>query len=114
MLPELGQICLILALLLSICLGICPLIGVQRSQSALLEMAKPLSSGVFGFLAVAFALLTYAFVQQDFSVAYVAQNSNSLLPMHYRFSAVWGAHEGSLLLWCLIFCLLYTSPSPRD
>ena len=54
------------------------------------------------FVVLAFAILTYAFVTQDFSVAYVAQNSNSLLPWYYRFSAVWGAHEGSLLLWVLI------------
>src|SRR5690606_11448562 len=52
-----------------------------------------------------FAVLTIAFVQQDFSVAYVAQNSNSLLPVAYRFSAVWGAHEGSLLLWVLILAI---------
>jgi cytochrome c-type biogenesis protein CcmF len=68
----------------------------------LIATARPAVAGQAVFVALAFGLLTYAFVNQDFSVVYVAQNSNSLLPWYYRFSAVWGAHEGSLLLWMLI------------
>jgi len=105
MLPELGQVCLILALLLALSLAICPLIGAQTGQIALQQMARPLAFGIAGFVGLAFVLLVNAFIQQDFSVAYVARNSNSLLPLQYRISATWGAHEGSLLLWSLILAL---------
>jgi cytochrome c-type biogenesis protein CcmF len=102
MLPELGQFALVLALLLATVQAVLPLWGAARNNAALIAVARPAAYGQFVFLAIAFALLTTAFVQQDFSVAYVAQNSNRLLPLPYRFSAVWGAHEGSLLLWVLI------------
>jgi cytochrome c-type biogenesis protein CcmF len=101
-LPEIGQVALILALLSAIALGSLPLIGAQRGHEALMRIARPASWVQFLLLAVSFTALTWSFVVQDFSVAYVANNSNSLLPMHYRFSAVWGGHEGSLLLWVLI------------
>lgn len=102
MLPELGQFALILALLLAAVQTVLPIYGAWRNNAALIAVAKPASAGQAVFVAVSFAILTYAFVAQDFSVAYVAQNSNSQLPWYYRFSAVWGAHEGSLLLWILI------------
>jgi len=102
MMPELGQIALILALLLAIVQATVPLIGAHLQQTALMSVARPAAYGQFVFLLMAYAILTHAFVTQDFSVAYVAQNSNIALPLHYRFSAVWGAHEGSLLLWVLI------------
>ncbi|PKM02957.1 MAG: heme lyase NrfEFG subunit NrfE, partial [Gammaproteobacteria bacterium HGW-Gammaproteobacteria-7] len=102
MLPEVGQVALILAMLSAIALGSLPLIGAQRGNEALMQIARPAAWVQFVLLAVSFAVLTWSFVAQDFSVAYVANNSNSLLPMHYRFSAVWGGHEGSLLLWVLI------------
>ena len=102
MLPELGQFALILALLLAAIQTVLPLYGAWRNNAALIAVAKPASAGQAVFVALSFAILTYAFVAQDFSVAYVAQNSNSQLPWYYRFSAVWGAHEGSLLLWILI------------
>ena len=105
MLPELGNFALILALLLAIAQATLPLIGAWRNNPALIAVARPAAYGQFVFLAIAFGILTTAFVQQDFSVAYVAQNSNSLLPLPYRFSAVWGAHEGSLLLWVLILAI---------
>ncbi|MDX1569748.1 MAG: heme lyase CcmF/NrfE family subunit [Xanthomonadales bacterium] len=101
MAPELGQLCLILGLLLAIVQSIFPIVGAQRGNAAWMAVGRHAAAGQFTFIAASFALLTYAFVVQDFSVAYVAQNSNSLLPVHYRFSAVWGAHEGSLLLWVL-------------
>jgi cytochrome c-type biogenesis protein CcmF len=65
-------------------------------------LAQPAAWGQFAFLGFSFACLTYAFMVDDFSVAYVAHNSNSALPWYYKFSAVWGAHEGSLLLWAFI------------
>ncbi|TDR43211.1 cytochrome c-type biogenesis protein CcmF [Tahibacter aquaticus] len=102
MLPELGQFALILALLLAIAQTVLPLLGAWRSDGRLIATARPTAFGQAIFVAIAFALLTTAFVKQDFSVVYVAQNSNAALPWYYRFSAVWGAHEGSLLLWILI------------
>ena len=102
MIPELGQFALILALVLAALQCVLPILGAQRGNAALIAVARPAAAGQAVFVVLAFAILTYAFVTQDFSVTYVAQNSNSLLPWYYRFSAVWGAHEGSLLLWVLI------------
>jgi cytochrome c-type biogenesis protein CcmF len=99
---ELGQFALVLALILATLLFVLPLVGAHRGDARLMAMARPLAAGQFVFVLIAFAILTHAFVTQDFSVAYVAQNSNSKLPWYYRFSAVWGAHEGSLLLWVMI------------
>ncbi|HET7845388.1 MAG TPA: heme lyase CcmF/NrfE family subunit [Xanthomonadales bacterium] len=105
MLPELGQFALILALLLAVVQATLPLYGAWRNDARLMAVGRPALAGQFVFVAIAFGILTYAFVTADFSVAYVAQNSNSKLPLEYRFSAVWGAHEGSLLLWVLILNL---------
>jgi cytochrome c-type biogenesis protein CcmF len=102
MLPELGQFALILALLLAFVQCGLPIYGAWRGNATLIAVARPAVAGQAVFVVLAFGLLTYAFVTQDFSVAYVAQNSNLALPWYYRFSAVWGAHEGSLLLWILI------------
>ena len=102
MYPELGQLALILALLLAVLLSVVPLAGSLTGRNNLQAFARPLASGVFVFVGLAFAVLTHAFVTDDFSVAYVANNSNSLLPWYYKFSAVWGGHEGSLLLWILM------------
>ena len=102
MIPELGQLALILALLLSALQCALPIFGAWRNAKPLMATARSLVVGQFVFVALAFGILTYAFMVQDFSVAYVAQNSNLELPWWYRFSAVWGAHEGSLLLWVLI------------
>jgi len=102
MLPELGQFALILAMLLAGVQCALPIYGAWRGDAALIALARPAVAGQAVFVVLAFGLLTYAFVTQDFSVAYVAQNSNLALPWYYRFSAVWGAHEGSLLLWILI------------
>lgn len=105
MMPELGQVALILGLLLAVVLAVVPLLGAQLNQPALMAVARPASYGMFVFVAISYAMLTHAFMVQDFSVAYVAQNSNLELPWYYRFSAVWGGHEGSLLLWVLILCV---------
>ena len=102
MYPELGQFALILALLLAVLLSVVPLAGSVTGRDNLQAFARPLSAGLFVFVAIAFAILTYAFLIDDFSVAYVANNSNSMLPWYYKFSAVWGGHEGSLLLWILM------------
>ncbi len=105
MIAELGHFALILAFVLACALGFIPLWGAWRNNLAAMNMAPTLSVGVFVFLATAFALLTQSFLADDFSVKVVASNSNSLLPAIYKFSAVWGNHEGSLLLWVLILSL---------
>lgn len=105
MLPELGQVFLIAALVLALLLSIVPLWGAQHGHSALQHTGRPLAFTLLAAVTISYALLTVAFLQHDFSVAYVAKNSNSLLPVMYQFSAVWGAHEGSLLLWVLILCI---------
>ena len=102
MIPELGHLAMILALCLALVQATLPLIGAWRGDRQWMSLAQPAACGQFAFLAFAFACLTYSFMVDDFSVAYVAQNSNTALPWYYKFSAVWGAHEGSLLLWALI------------
>jgi len=96
---------LIVALLLALLQGILPIIGAARANPVLMGIARPLAAGQFVFVAIAFACLTYAFIANDFSVLYVAQHSNSQLPTAYRIAAVWGGHEGSLLLWAFILTL---------
>ncbi|HEX7348703.1 MAG TPA: heme lyase CcmF/NrfE family subunit [Rhodanobacteraceae bacterium] len=103
--PELGQVALILALLLSGLQCLLPIIGAWRNNKPLMATAPSLAVGQFVFIAIAYAILTWAFWTNDFSVAYVAQNSNLSLPWFYKLAAVWGAHEGSLLLWMLILNL---------
>ncbi|MEM7451167.1 MAG: heme lyase CcmF/NrfE family subunit, partial [Pseudomonadota bacterium] len=102
MIAELGQIALIIALILAVLQGVLPLIGAQRNDAALMAFARPAAVAQFGFIAIAFGILVNAFVLNDFSLTYVANNSNSELPTMYRVAAVWGAHEGSMLLWVLI------------
>jgi cytochrome c-type biogenesis protein CcmF len=105
MIPELGNVTLVIALVLSILLAVYPLWGAQTNNNTLMQMARPLAWGLFVFTLIAYLCLTYAFVTDDFSVNYVAQNSNSKLPIYYKITAVWGGHEGSFLLWVLIFAI---------
>jgi len=105
MLPELGQLLLLLALTVAALQALLPLAGAHAGRAPLMAVARPAALAQLLLLAGAFAILTWAFVVQDFSVRYVAANSNSLLPMIYRYSAVWGSHEGSLLLWALVLAL---------
>ena len=102
MIPELGHLAMILALCLCLVQATLPLVGAWRGDHQWMSLAQPAAWGQFAFLLFSFLCLTYAFMVDDFSVAYVANNSNSALPWYYKFSAVWGAHEGSLLLWALI------------
>ncbi len=102
MIPELGQLCLILALCLAVCQAVFTLVGAHRGQPGLMAVGPAAAAGQFVFVAGAFGLLAWCFLQNDFSLLYVASNSNSKLPEVYRFAAVWGGHEGSLLLWVLI------------
>ncbi len=102
MIPELGQMALIIALGVSVLLGVFPLYGSFRSNSNLMAIAKPAAYAQWLLMSFSFGCLVYAFLTDDFSVRYVATTSNSALPAMYKFSAVWGGHEGSLLLWGLI------------
>jgi cytochrome c-type biogenesis protein CcmF len=102
MLPELGQVALILALLVALLQAALPLAGAQRGKASWMAVARPAAFAQMLLVLAAYVVLTVAFVMQDFSVRYVAENSNSLLPLVYRYTAVWGAHEGSQLLWALI------------
>src|SRR5262245_41668963 len=102
MIPEIGQFALILALLLAIVQGTLPIAGAARGVPQWMALARPAAQGQFLFVAAAFACLAYSFVTNDFSVLNVATNSNSQLPLRYRFAATWGSHEGSLLLWMLM------------
>ena len=101
MIPEIGHFALILALATSIVLSIVPLTGSLINYPSWQRVARPAAVAQFVFLLISFLCLTYAFVVSDFSVKYVASNSNTALPTIYKVSAVWGAHEGSLLLWAL-------------
>lgn len=120
MIPELGHFALIIAFCLSLILAVVPMWGAQTGNGVLMASSRSLSVGLFTFVAIAFACLVYAFLQDDFSVVYVANQSNSLLPVQYKVSAVWGGHEGSLLLWVLILAgwtlavALFSKDMPLD
>ncbi len=102
MIPELGHFTLILAALVSLILGTLPMIGAHTNRQAWIAVARPAATALAMLVTFSFACLTQAFVANDFSVVYVAQHSNSLLPIEYRVAGVWGGHEGSLLLWILM------------
>jgi cytochrome c-type biogenesis protein CcmF len=102
MIPELAQFALVVALITAVVQTVFPLVGAHRSIGSWIAMARPAAYAQLLFIGFAYACLTYSFITYDFSVAYVAQNSNSELPLMYRISGVWGAHEGSLLLWVTI------------
>ncbi|MGE0858697.1 MAG: heme lyase CcmF/NrfE family subunit [Gammaproteobacteria bacterium] len=104
MIAELGHFALAMALAIGVLLTLVPLLGAQRGNVLWMSLARPAARAQFLFVALAFAALAHAFIDNDFSLAYVAQNSNSALPLAYRISALWGAHEGSLLLWVLLLC----------
>jgi cytochrome c-type biogenesis protein CcmF len=99
MIPELGNFALILAFCLSIILGTVPMIGAARNNTLWMSLARPLTAGVFVFLSISLVVLGYSFVTDDFSVQFVANHSNTTLPLQYKVTAVWGGHEGSFLFW---------------
>lgn len=105
MIGEFAHYALILALCLAICLVGFTSIGIIRSREDYLIISRQLAYAQFIFVCISFLLLAYAFISNDFSINYVAANSNTHLPLIYRFCAVWGAHEGSLLLWVFILTI---------
>ena len=102
MIPEIGHFALILALALAACQAVLPLLGAHRNDAALMSVARYATFGQFLFVAISFVCLTIAFLGDDFSVLYVANHSQLALPTQYKISAVWSAHEGSLLMWILL------------
>ena len=102
MIPEIGQFALILALSLAIAQGVLPLVGAHRGDATMMRVGHTAALGQFVFVVFAFGCLTWVFLNDDFSVLYVANHSQLSLPTVYKVSAVWGAHEGSLLMWIML------------
>jgi cytochrome c-type biogenesis protein CcmF len=103
--PELGQVALLLALAVACVQGSLPIVGAARGNRAWMMLARPAAQTQCLLIVTAFCALALSFAQNDFSVLYVASNSSSALPLHYRIAGVWGGHEGSLLLWLLMLNL---------
>jgi cytochrome c-type biogenesis protein CcmF len=102
MIAEIGHFSLIIAFAFSLLLTVIPLVGAQRLHSGQMAMARPLTYGMFLFTLISFSALVWGFLSSDFTIANVAHNSNTQLPTIYKFTAVWGSHEGSFLLWMLV------------
>jgi cytochrome c-type biogenesis protein CcmF len=105
MIAELGHFSLILTLCIALVLGIVPIIGAFRGLAGWIAVAKPAAFAQLLFMALSYGCLTYSCLTHDFSVKYIATNSNTALPTLYLISGVWGAHEGSLLLWGLVLTI---------
>ncbi|KYK75498.1 heme lyase subunit CcmF [Aggregatibacter actinomycetemcomitans serotype e str. SA2149] len=105
MVAELGNYALALSLAIAVLLAIFPLWGAEKGNAQLMSLARPMTYGLFFVLTFSFGALFYLFAVNDFSVQYVVNNSNTTLPIYYRLSAVWGSHEGSLLLWIWLLSL---------
>lgn len=104
MIPEIGHFALILALFVALALGTLSVVGGQQGRGDWMALARPGAQALWLLTAISFGCLTYAMFTNDFSVSYVAQHSNTKLPDIYRIAAVWGGHEGSLLLWLMMLC----------
>lgn len=102
MIAELGLFSLVLALIASIMLAVVPLLGVQLKRIDWMNSAKTYAVCQFFFVGLSYLFLTFCFLQDDFSVVYVMSNSSISLPWFYKVCAVWGGHEGSMLLWVSI------------
>ncbi|MGE5649113.1 MAG: heme lyase CcmF/NrfE family subunit, partial [Bacillota bacterium] len=105
MIPELGNFSVMLALCLALAQGILPIAGTFNGNRRWMDVARPAAAGQFLFVSIAFGCLLYSFINNDFSLTYVASNSNSKLPVYYRIAGSWGGHEGSLLLWAEMLAL---------
>ncbi len=105
MIPEVGHYALVLALALGLLQSVVPVIGARTHDDTLMRLANSTALMQFGFVALSFAALTVCYVTSDFSVATVYENSHSMMPLVYKFTSVWGNHEGSMLLWVLILSL---------
>src|SRR5579864_1286375 len=102
MIAEIGHYALVLALAIALAQSVIPLLGARRRDPALIAVATPAALAQFAFVGLAFTALVACYVTSDFSVATVFENSHPAMPLVYKFSSVWGNHEGSMLLWVLI------------
>lgn len=120
MIPEIGHFVLWLALAVAIALGFIPMLGAARGRADWMVLARPLSYVLFTLISFASACLMISFIRSDFSVLYVASNSNTHLPLQYRIAGFWGGHEGSLLLWVqmlvvwMVAVCLFSRHLPRE
>jgi cytochrome c-type biogenesis protein CcmF len=120
MIPEIGHFLLWLALAVALALGVIPMMGAARSRADWMVLARPLSFVLFTLISLASVCLMISFVRSDFSVLYVASNSNTHLPLQYRIAGFWGGHEGSLLLWVqmlvvwMLAVCLFSRHLPRE
>jgi len=105
MIPEIGQFALALALCLALIQATLPLLGAARGRADWMALARPAAAGQFVFVAIAFGVLEYGFLTDDFSIEFVALHSNSALPAFYKFTAAWGGHEGSMLFWIAVLAV---------
>jgi cytochrome c-type biogenesis protein CcmF len=105
MIAEIGHYALVLALGLALIQSVVPIVGARLREDTLMGVAAPTALAQFAFVATAFAALTACYVMSDFSVVNVFENSHSAMPLVYKFTSVWGNHEGSMLLWVLILSL---------
>jgi cytochrome c-type biogenesis protein CcmF len=102
MIPELGHYALVLALALGLIQSVVPIVGAKTRDTAVMRLATSTALMQFVLVALSFAALTACYVTSDFSVKTVFENSHSLMPLIYKFTSVWGNHEGSMLLWVSI------------
>jgi len=102
MIPELGHYALVLALALGLIQSVAPMVGVRMHDAVLMRLASSTALMQFVFVAFSFLALIACYVESDFSVATVYENSHSMMPLIYKITSVWGNHEGSMLLWVLI------------
>ncbi len=105
MTADLGYGMTLIALGLALYGGVVAGVGGRTGRLALIESAQHAALGVFVLVTSCFALLTYAFLTFDFSVRYVATNTNLGTPFYYRITGVWGALEGSIILWTWMLAL---------
>src|SRR5437870_10933860 len=105
MIAEFGHDALVLALALAVVQACVPLYGARKNDPVLMAVAGPTAVAQFGFVAIAFGALVACYVQSDFSVVNVFENSHTAKPLIYKITGVWGNHEGSMLLWVLILSL---------
>ena len=105
MIPELGHYALVLALALGLIQSVAPMVGARANDAALTRLASSTAVMQFAFVAISFCALGYAFIMSDFSLVTVTENSHSQMPLIYRFTSLWGNHEGSMLLWVFILSL---------
>lgn len=120
MIPEIGHFLLWIALGVALILGVMPMVGAARGRDDWMAIARPATYALFWLIVGAFICLVASFVRHDFSVLYVANNSNSALPLEYRIAGVWGGHEGSLLLWVqmlavwMVAVAMFSKHLPRE